>query len=156
MTDIGANGQAVVLLTIAGRVHEVDAEIAPIVKALNDGGCPTVASCSGHGVRPGNIALADGRELIVAANYEEGRIVDKAFSSIETPVLTDIDKLARDIVERMTGAQKRALLPCADNRADLPKELIAWRTMPGHRFPSPKLSNLGYAARALVEKQNGR
>lgn len=86
MTDIGANGQKVVLMQIDGRVHEVDVEIASIVGALNDGGCPTVASCSGHGIRHGNIALADGRELIVAANYGEGRVIDKAFSSITTPL----------------------------------------------------------------------
>ena len=43
-----------------------DPEIADLVSALNAGGVPTVASCSGHGERPGNIALADGRELIIA------------------------------------------------------------------------------------------
>src|SRR5690606_39841374 len=41
-----------------------DPEIADLVRALNAGGIRTVASCSGHGHRPGNIALADGRELI--------------------------------------------------------------------------------------------
>jgi hypothetical protein len=39
--------------------------IAPIVKALNDGGLPTVASCCGHGERDGRITLADGREVLI-------------------------------------------------------------------------------------------
>lgn len=60
----------------------IDACIAPIVKALNDAGITTVSSCCGHGKRPGNIALADGRELIIAANYETGRAVDQAFPPI--------------------------------------------------------------------------
>jgi hypothetical protein len=41
-----------------------DPEIADIVKALNDAGIATVASCSGHG-GAGSIALADGRELLL-------------------------------------------------------------------------------------------
>ena len=43
----------------------IDPCIAPIVKALNEGGVITVSSCCGHGVEDGTIALLDGRELIV-------------------------------------------------------------------------------------------
>lgn len=57
----------------------IDACIAPIVKALNDAGAATVASCCGHGHRPGNIALADGREIIIAPDFETGRRIDKLF-----------------------------------------------------------------------------
>jgi hypothetical protein len=39
--------------------------IAPIVKALNAGGLPTVASCCGHGNIPGIITLGDGRHLVI-------------------------------------------------------------------------------------------
>jgi hypothetical protein len=39
--------------------------IAPLVKALNDGGLPTVASCCGHGTTPGWIALRDDRTLLL-------------------------------------------------------------------------------------------
>lgn len=39
--------------------------IAPLVKALNDGGIRTVASCCGHGKNDGSIVLADGRELVI-------------------------------------------------------------------------------------------
>ena len=67
-----------------GKPVWCDPEIAPLVKALNDAGIRTVASCSGHGRRPGNIALADGRELIIAADYAEGRTVDRAFPRINT------------------------------------------------------------------------
>lgn len=45
-----------------------DPDIAPFVKALNDAGLPTIASCCGHGQRPGSIALADGRWVMVFAN----------------------------------------------------------------------------------------
>jgi hypothetical protein len=58
---------------------DVDSCIAPIVKALNDGGIPTVACCCGHGNRPGNIILGDGRELIIAPDFATGRAVDRAF-----------------------------------------------------------------------------
>lgn len=39
--------------------------IASLVAALNYGGIETVASCCGHGQRPGNIVLADGRFLTI-------------------------------------------------------------------------------------------
>ena len=57
---------------------EVDACIAPIVRALNCAGIYTKASCCGHGQRPGNIALMDGRELVICPDYETARQVDKA------------------------------------------------------------------------------
>lgn len=76
---IGANGQEVELLTIGGRQVEVDAPIAPIVAALNEAGVATKASCSGHGFRPGNIALTDGREIIIARDYAEARRIDGLF-----------------------------------------------------------------------------
>jgi hypothetical protein len=40
--------------------------LAPLIQALNNGGLPTVASCCGHGHRPGTVALRDGRHLLVA------------------------------------------------------------------------------------------
>lgn len=54
-----------------------DPEIVDLVKALNDGGIPTKASCSGHGERNGNIALQDGRELIIANNWEDARRIER-------------------------------------------------------------------------------
>lgn len=54
-----------------------DPEIVDIVQALNNGGVPTIASCSGHGERKGNIALKDGRELIIANDFEDARRIEK-------------------------------------------------------------------------------
>ncbi len=54
-----------------------DPEIADLVKALNDGGIATIASCSGHG-RAGVISLADGRELIIAKDFAEARRIEAA------------------------------------------------------------------------------
>lgn len=61
------------------KPKDVDECIAPIVEALNLAGVPTIASCCGHGHRPGNIALADGRELIITKNFDEARHIDDMF-----------------------------------------------------------------------------
>lgn len=51
--------------------------ISDLVKALNDGGCKTIASCCGHGSPLGLISLTDGRQLIIADNLELAlKIVD--------------------------------------------------------------------------------
>lgn len=60
----------------------VDRCLAPLVQALNHAGILTRASCCGHGKRPGNIALADGRELVVVATFEEARRLD-AFIGVD-------------------------------------------------------------------------
>jgi hypothetical protein len=62
-----------------GGIDLVDEEIRPLVRALWDAGIATVASCSGHDYRPGNIALADGRELVIAPDYETARKIDALF-----------------------------------------------------------------------------
>jgi len=52
-----------------GEVHkktiDVDSCIAPIVRALNEAGIKTIASCCGHGERVGIITLERGRNLLV-------------------------------------------------------------------------------------------
>lgn len=45
----------------------IDRCIAPLVRALNDGGVLTAGSCCGHGKAPGSIILQDGRVLVVSA-----------------------------------------------------------------------------------------
>ena len=55
------------------KVVDVDACIAPVVKALNHGGIYTVASCCGHGKGPGSIILGDGRELFVLPSFTAAR-----------------------------------------------------------------------------------
>lgn len=54
-----------------------DPEIADLVDALNSGSLATVASCSGHGHRPGRITLKDGRELFIAKDFEEADLIDR-------------------------------------------------------------------------------
>lgn len=58
------------------RVIFVDKEIEDLVRALNDAGLETIASCSGHGIRHGRISLRDGRELIIARDYDEATRID--------------------------------------------------------------------------------
>jgi len=60
----------------------VDPCIAPLVQALNDAGLQTIASCCGHGHRPGSIALEDGREILIARDYAEARAMDAGFPDI--------------------------------------------------------------------------
>ena len=57
--------------------------LAPLVKALNVGHLPTVASCCGHGERPGKVALADGRELFILADFGSARALDDHFAMAE-------------------------------------------------------------------------
>lgn len=60
----------------------VDPCIAPIVQALNDAGIQTLASCCGHGHRPGSIILEDGREILIARSRDEARCMDAGFPDI--------------------------------------------------------------------------
>jgi len=69
---------------------DIDLCIAPIVAALNRSGIHTEASCCGHGKIPGRISLRDGRELIIAQNYQEAhrflRIMKRLRKSCGLPV----------------------------------------------------------------------
>ena len=58
----------------------IDSCIFPIVKALNDAGIATLASCCGHGKRPGIISLADGRELSVLPDRETWEKVESFYT----------------------------------------------------------------------------
>lgn len=73
------------------KVVDIDSCIFPIVKALNDAEIETVASCCGHGKYTGNIALKDGRELIICPDYETGRKVDMFIKE-----LREAEKLKHD------------------------------------------------------------
>src|SRR5690606_14254719 len=70
---------AMTVMTFNGKTFEVDDDIADLVHALNTAGIATVASCSGHGMRPGRISLADGRELFVLPSYEIAQWFDTQF-----------------------------------------------------------------------------
>lgn len=47
---------------------DVDRCIAPIVRALNDGGIATTGCCCGHGETTGHISLANGKILGIFPN----------------------------------------------------------------------------------------
>lgn len=64
-------------LVLNGKECRIDSCIADIVLALNDCGIKTIASCCGHFNRWGNIVLDDGRELIIAPDYDSARAFDK-------------------------------------------------------------------------------
>jgi len=49
----------------------VDPCIAPIIAALNDAECQTVASCCGHNHQPGSIALEDGRWVVILKDHAD-------------------------------------------------------------------------------------
>lgn len=78
----GGREAAMVVLeprTAESRGVLCDPCIAPIVKALNGGGIRTIASCCGHGHRPGRITLADGRELFIAPDFDTASEIERAF-----------------------------------------------------------------------------
>lgn len=58
-------------MAIKGRRQDIDYCIADIVAALNAANIPTVASCCGHEVGSGDIALEDGREISVHRPYHD-------------------------------------------------------------------------------------
>lgn len=61
----------------------IDACIAPLVKALNDAGITTVASCCGHGKTPPTIALASTepphaeRWIVILSREEMERVINE-------------------------------------------------------------------------------
>jgi hypothetical protein len=56
--------------------------LEPLVRALNGGGIRTVASCCGHGRRPGSVLLANGRALLVLESIEEHDRLDGLWPGI--------------------------------------------------------------------------
>lgn len=60
----------------------IDECIKPLIKALNDCGLETIASCCGHGDTNGIIALKDGREIIIAPDFETARRIERDFPDI--------------------------------------------------------------------------
>ena len=64
------------------RIAAVDRCLVDLVKTLCNAGFTTIASCCGHGKRPGNIVLKDGREIIICPNWQTARTIDKIFKPI--------------------------------------------------------------------------
>ena len=65
-------GRRPVLMRFPGGTRDfpIDPCIAPIVKALNDAGIPTAATCCWHGAVMGNIWLKDGRVLALFPDWD--------------------------------------------------------------------------------------
>lgn len=59
-------------------IRTIDLCIAPLVQALNTAGFDTKQSCCGHGNICGSIVLTDGREILIAQNYQEARRMEQA------------------------------------------------------------------------------
>ena len=72
------------IVFLSDRPRNIDKCLVPLIKALNHAGMTTVASCCGHGKRPGSVILADGRELLICPDSKTARKMDKTF-----PVLSD-------------------------------------------------------------------
>lgn len=92
-----------------------DPEIVDLVRALNAGGVATIASCSGHGHRPGSIILADGRFLVIPRSREEWMQIEHLF-----PV--DINGDTRTPPASIPAAEVQALV----------ERWRAWKHDPNH------------------------
>lgn len=57
--------------------------LEPLVRALNDGGLPTIASCCGHGLLPGNVVLADGQCLLLLPSYQDAAWMEEHWLNAE-------------------------------------------------------------------------
>lgn len=72
--------------------------LAPLVAALNDAGMRTVASCCGHGRRPGRIDLADETVLWVDVAGRINRVAGVWPGINDEPATLDVDPATRDCV----------------------------------------------------------
>ncbi len=82
MEDLSHNGKQ------RWKMAQIDACIAPIVKALQEGGIDMRGSCCGHGEVDGTINLQDGRILIIKGNsYEYYQKHPSAKGTFENEVL---------------------------------------------------------------------
>lgn len=56
--------------------------ITELVDALNANSLSTVASCCGHGHRPGSIVMSDGRVLVICPDLETADSICDGFPDI--------------------------------------------------------------------------
>jgi len=109
------------VMTFDGKTFEVDDDIAALVHALNTAGIATVASCSGHGMRPGRISLADGRELFVLPSYEIAQWFDTQFPR-------DINgQTADERTETLLEAKDARIAELLEERDELAKDAARYR-----------------------------
>jgi hypothetical protein len=60
----------------------VDKCIVPLVKALNESGLTTIASCCGHGKQPTSVILENDRRLVIYETFEDADIASQLFPPI--------------------------------------------------------------------------
>ena len=84
----------------------IDKCIQPIVKALNDCGMKTVASCCGHGKTNGRITLKDGREIFIIPDFDTATAIERYFPDIHgnPPFSELVSKFTPELVERIKVA----------------------------------------------------
>jgi hypothetical protein len=81
MCDYAPNREAA-MVPIANTRGHCDPCLAPYVQALNDAGLDTLASCCGHGRRPGSIMMRSGQVLLILADRDEFGRVDGLWPGI--------------------------------------------------------------------------
>jgi hypothetical protein len=126
-----------------------DPEIADLVDALNTGDLSTVASCSGHGHRPGRISLKDGRELLVM-NSEQADAAERLFGTDINGDFTNAvaqEAVAYGLPNTATTGKKHALMQV---RLDIPSNDQYGGALWVPLYPSPPTST---AIAAMVIKQ---
>lgn len=68
--------------TARNHVVAIDRCLYPLVAVLNATGYPTIASCCGHGHRPGLISLCDGRQLLIVPTLAEATALTAHYPDI--------------------------------------------------------------------------
>lgn len=95
------------------KVVSIDRCIAPIVEALNRGGCATEASCCGHGQLPGTIILRDDTWLMIMPRWQAEalqRLIGRDIHGAKwdgrewhPPLTDDLEKRCWDALGRSPG-----------------------------------------------------
>jgi len=124
----------------------IDACIAPLVKALNDGGVETWASCCGHGLEPGQIMLADGRVLLVCGDALTAKCVGNDLKSGDLIVTGAISKMPVG-----TGTPKGLPLESAVPNLAAPLEVEA--SQPDEAETGPTRERIEFLATALANSE---
>jgi hypothetical protein len=73
-------------IQINGEVVGVDSCIANLIQELNGLGYKTVASCCGHGVRPGVISFADGGQFLLIDSFSELEKINELINTKYPPI----------------------------------------------------------------------
>jgi hypothetical protein len=134
-------------LDIGGKVQRIDSCIEYLVRVLNNNGIATVASCCGHFNRWGNIVLKDGRELIIAPDFDSGR----AFDKIHGRPISDERRALDTTVAAQDGVPSGDKPPSLLDNASLTDRRVSDGVL-----PSDNTSQLAIAARDVVRGWKGR